>query len=82
MEISPKLVTKISEKVMPEVTAWQNRLPGSLYLFVFMYAIHYKGKEDHRYIAKAAYVALRITIDDRKDILGVWVSEQKAAIGG
>ena len=45
VEISPELVTKISEKIMPEVTAWQNRPLESIYPFVFMDAIHYKVKE-------------------------------------
>ena len=58
VEISPELVSKISEKIMPEVTAWQNRPLESVYPFVFMDAIHYKVKEDHRYVTKAAYVVL------------------------
>ena len=37
-----------------------------------MYAIHYKVKEDHRYVTKADYVVLGISMDGRKDILGVW----------
>ena len=41
VEISPELVTKISEKIMPEVTAWQNRPLESVYPFIFMDAIHY-----------------------------------------
>ena len=56
VEISPELVSKISEKIMPEVTAWQNRPLESVYPFVFMDAIHYKVKQDHQYITKAAYV--------------------------
>ena len=55
VEISPELVSKISEKIMPEVTAWQNRPLEKVYPFVFMDAIHYKVKEDHRYITKAAW---------------------------
>ena len=42
VEISPELVTKISEKIMPEVTAWQNRPLEAVYPFIFMDAIHYK----------------------------------------
>lgn len=38
-----------------------------------MDAIHYKVKEDHHYVTKAAYVVLGITMDGRKDILGVWI---------
>ena len=79
VEISPELVTKISEKIMPEVTAWQNRPLESIYPFVFMDAIHYKVKEDHRYITKAAYVVLGITMDGRKDILGVWIGEHESS---
>lgn len=79
VEISPELVTKISEKIMPEVTAWQNRPLEKIYPFVFMDAIHYKVKEDHRYVTKAAYVVLGITMDGRKDILGVWIGEHESS---
>ena len=79
VEISPELVTKISEKIMPEVTTWQNRPLESVYPFIFMDAIHYKLKEDHRYVTKAAYVVLGITLDGRKDILGVWIGEHESS---
>ena len=79
VEISPELVSKISEKVMPEVTAWQNRPLESVYPFIFMDAIHYKVKEDHRYVTKAAYVVFGITMDGRKDILGVWIGEHESS---
>lgn len=46
VEISPELVSKISEKIMPEVNAWQNRPLEAVYPFIFMDAIHYKVKED------------------------------------
>ena len=79
VEISPELVTKISEKIMPEVTAWHYRTLEIVYPFVFMDAIHYKVKEDHRYVTKAAYVVLGITMDGRKDILGVWIGEHESS---
>ena len=79
VEISPELVTKITEKIMPEVAAWQNRPLEAVYPFVFMDAIHYKVKEDHRYVTKAAYVVLGITMDGRKDILGVWIGEHESS---
>lgn len=79
VEISPELVTKISEKIMPDVTAWQNRPLEKVYPFVFMDAIHYKVKEGHRYVTKAAYVVLGVTMDGRKDILGVWIGEHESS---
>ena len=79
VEISDGLVSKIVEKVTPEVNAWQNRPLESVYPFIFMDAIHYKVKEDHRYITKAAYVVLGIGMDGRKDILGVWIGENESS---
>ena len=46
VEISSELVTKITEKIMPEVTAWQNRPLEKIYPFIFMDAIHYKVKDE------------------------------------
>ena len=79
VEISPELVSKISEKIMPEVTVWQNRPLEPAYPFVFMDSIHYRIKEDYRYVTKAAYVVLGISMDGRKDILGVWIDEHESS---
>ena len=79
VEISPELVSKISEKIMPDVTAWQNRPLEAVYPFVFMDAIHYKVEENHQYITKAAYVVLGINLDGQKDILGIWIGENESS---
>lgn len=79
VSISLDLVTKVSEKIMPEVTAWQNCPLENVYLFVFMDAIHYEVREDHRYVTKATYVVLGITMEGRTDILGVWIGEHESS---
>lgn len=79
IEISPELVSKISEKILPEVTAWQNRPLEKVYPFIFMDAIHYKVRENHQYITKAAYVVLGITLEGTKDILGIWIGENESS---
>ena len=79
VEISSELVSKISEKIMPEVNEWQNRPLESVYPFVFMDAIHYKVKENHQYITKAAYVVLGINMEGGKDILGIWIGEHESS---
>lgn len=79
VEISPELVSKISEKIMPELTAWQNRPLEAVYPFIFMDAIHYKVKEDHQIVTKAAYVVLGVTLDGCKDILGIWIGEHESS---
>ena len=79
VEISPELVSKISEKIMPEVNSWQSRALENIYPFVFMDAIHYKVKENNQYVTKAAYVVLGITLEGGKDILGIWVGEHESS---
>lgn len=79
VEISPELVSKISEKIMPDVTAWQTRPLEAVYPFIFMDAIHYKIKENHQIVTKAAYVVLGITMDGSKDILGIWIGEHESS---
>ena len=79
VDISPELVSKISEKIMPEVTVWQNRPLEAVYPFVFLDTIRYKVKENHQYQTKAAYVVLGITMDGTKDILGVWIGEHESS---
>ena len=79
VEISPELVAEITEKIMPEVTEWQNRPLEAVYPFVFMDAIHYKVKEDRRYVTKAAYMVLGITMDGTKDIPGLWSGEHEGS---
>jgi len=79
VDISPELVSKISEKIMPEVTAWQNRPLEAVYPFILLDAIHYKVKENHQYVTKAAYVVLGINMDGRKDILGIWIGQHESS---
>jgi putative transposase len=79
VEISPEVVSKITDKIMPEITAWQSRPLNPVYPFVFMDAMHYKVKENHQYQTKAAYVVLGIDMDGRKDILGVWIGEHESS---
>ena len=78
-DISPELVSRIGEKIMPEAVAWQNRPLEAVYPFVFLDAIYYKVKENHQYQTKAAHVALGVTMDGTKDILGVWIGEHESS---
>lgn len=79
VEISSELISEISKKILPEVTAWQNRTIEEVYPFMFMYAIDYKVKENHQYITKAAYVVLGVNLDGQKDILWIWIGENESS---
>ncbi|VBB06530.1 transposase mutator type [Lucifera butyrica] len=79
VEISPELVSKISEKIMPQLNEWQNRPLEAAYSFIFLDAIHYKIREDHQIVTKAAYVVLGVNLDGYKEILGIWIGENESS---
>lgn len=79
INMSAETVSKITDKIMPEIKEWQNRPLESIYPFIFMDAIHYKLKEDGRILNRAAYIVLGVDIDGNKDILGIWIGENESS---
>lgn len=79
IEISAEMVSKITDRLAPEIREWQNRPLERLYPFVFMDAIYYKIREDGHIMNKAAYVVLGVTVEGNKDILGIWIGETESS---
>lgn len=79
IELSAEMVSKITDKIIPQIKEWQNRAIDSVYPFVFMDAIHYKVREDGQIKGKAAYVVLGINLDGFKEILGIWIGENESS---
>lgn len=79
VDISPAMISKITDKVMDTVMAWQNRALDSLYPIVYMDAIHFKVRDDHRIVNKAAYICMALDMKGYKDILGIWIGEEEGA---
>ena len=77
--ISESLISKITDGVADEVKAWQNRALESTYPIVFFDCLVLKVRHEKRIINKAVYVALGIDLSGRKDILGLWISENEGA---
>lgn len=71
IELSAEMVSKITDKILPEVKEWQSRPLNPIYPFVFMDCIHYKVREDGRILSRAAYVVLGVTVEGYKDILSI-----------
>lgn len=78
-DISESLISKITDDVMDDVKAWQSRPLESVYPIVFFDCLVLKVRQDKRIINKAVYVALGIDMDGKKDILGLWMSENEGA---
>jgi transposase-like protein len=79
VDISPSMISKITDKVMDTVTAWQNRALDPIYPIVYMDAIHFKVRDEHRIVNKAAYICMGLDLKGYKDILGIWIGEQEGA---
>lgn len=79
IEISSELVSKISDKIIPQLNEWQSRPLEAVYPFIFMDAIHYKIRENHQIVTKAAYVVLGVNMDGYKEILGIWIGEHESS---
>ena len=78
-DVSPALISKITDKVLEGVLQWQQRPLDDVYAVVFMDAIHYKIRQDAKVISKAAYTCMGINIDGKVDVLGIWLSENEGA---
>ena len=79
ISMSTASISAITDKLIPELKQWQQRPLNSHYPFVWLDAIHYKIKEDGRYVSKAIYTVLALNLDGRKEILGLYVSESEGA---
>jgi len=79
INLSAEMVSKITERIVPEIRAWQQRPLEPIYAFIFMDAIHYKIREDGHIVNRAAYVVIGITIEGTKDILGIWIGENETS---
>lgn len=79
IDVSPAMVSKITDKVMPQIVEWQSRTLDRVYPIVFLDAIHFKVRKDNRIVNKAAYSVLGLNMDGHKEILGIWIGENESA---
>ena len=78
-EISESLISRITDDVIDEVKLWQSRALETVYPIVFFDCLVVKVRQDKRIINKSVYVALGIDLSGRKDVLGLWISDNEGA---
>jgi len=76
-EISQTLISKITDRILPEVNEWQNRPLESIYPIIYFDGIVFKSRKDSQIINKCVYSVLGIDMNGQKDILGIWLSENE-----
>ena len=79
VDASPTLISRITDKIMPQLSEWQSRPLEGIYPIVFFDGIVFKVRKDSKVINKCAYTVLGVTMDGRKEILGIWLSENESA---
>ena len=79
VEVSPTLISNVTEAVIDEVRAWQARPLDAVYAIVYLDALVVKMRVDGRVENRAVYVAIGITLEGQKEVLGLWTSANEGA---
>lgn len=74
VEVSPSLISSVTDAVLEEVKEWQSRPLEPLYPILFLDALMVKMRHEGRVENRAVYVAVGIDLEGRKDVLGLWTS--------
>lgn len=79
VEVSPTLVSQVTDAITEEITLWQNRPLEEVYPIMYLDAVRVKVRHNGSVINKAVYLAIGVTLDGQKDVLGMWVAETEGA---
>lgn len=77
--VSSATISAVTDKIIPELKLWQQRPLAQVYPFVWLDAIHYKIREDGRYVSKSVYTVLALNLEGKKEILGLYLSDNEGA---
>jgi putative transposase len=78
-DVSPQLISNITDRVQEDVKIWQSRALEPLYPIVWFDALVVKVRENQRVVNKSVYLALALNTEGQKDLLGIWISENEGA---
>jgi len=79
IDVSPALISSVTDKVLPEIESWQNRPLNECYPVIWMDAMHFKVRVEGRVKAMAVYVIIGLNEYGVKEILGLYISEKEGA---
>ena len=78
-DISPTLISRVTNSVIDQVVEWQSRPLDSIYPIIYLDCLVVKIRQDKRIINKSIFLALGINIDGEKELLGIWIAENEGA---
>jgi putative transposase len=80
--VSPGLISTVTDAVLDDVKAWQSRPLEAVYPIVYLDAIHVKMRASGHVQTQAVYLALALTLDGEKELLGLWWARRKGPSSG
>src|SRR5688572_21558393 len=75
VEVSPGLISDVTDGVIEEVKTWQNRQLNEVYPIVYMDAIQFKVRDSGHVRNKAIYLAIGVNMEGLKEVLGLWIAQ-------
>jgi transposase-like protein len=78
-DVSPTLISKVTDSVLEQVIEWQSRPLDEIYPIVYLDCIVVKVRQDKQVINKSVYLALGVNMEGQKELLGMWLSETEGA---
>ncbi len=78
-EVSPTLISSVTDAVIDDAKAWQSRPLDALYPIVYLDCIHVKARDAGTVRVKAVYLALGINLSGEKELLGIWIAQTEGA---
>lgn len=79
VETSPELISKISDAIIPELRAWQERALDTVYPILYLDAIVVKVRDNHTVMNKAVHIAMGVDVEGCKQVLGMWIDKTEGA---
>jgi transposase-like protein len=79
IDVSPDLISRVTNEVLDEVKEWQNRPLEKSYAIVYLDALRVKSREDGKSCNKSVYIALCVNFEGKKEVLGLWIAETEGA---
>jgi transposase-like protein len=79
VEVSPELISRVTDAVMEDVREWQSRPLEKSYAIVYLDALRVNSRQDGKSCQKSVYVALGVNFEGKKEVLGLWIAETEGA---
>ena len=79
VEVSPSLISTVTEEVIDDVRAWQNRPLDEVYAIVYLDALHFKVRDSGHVRNKAVYLCIGVNMLGTKEVLGIWIAQSEGA---